>query len=113
MAKVTSKQNLDATTLENRLIVGANKAGEIVAEAASDLAPYDTGLLSKSYTHSIPVVIGKLRVLVRVGSNVHYSIHQEFGTVHQSGKAHLRPGLHKETDNVVDTFKQAVLGNEV
>lgn len=113
MAKVTSKQNLDATTLENRLIVGLNKTGEIVAETASALAPVDTGRLSKSYTHSIPVVTGKLRASVKVGSNVHYAPHQEFGTVHQSGKAHLRPALRDETEAVVDILKQAVLGNPV
>ena len=55
---------------------------------AAEAAPFDTGRLSASYTHTPPD-----KNSVTVGSNVFYAPFQEFGTRKMKGKRHLRPAV--------------------
>lgn len=106
--------------LQGRLSsIGIGKASESnMAAAASHLegeikerAPVDTGHLSASYGHTVQG--GDKGATAFVGTNVEYAAHQEYGTVHQGGQAHVRPALEANRDQLVqimaaDTLKEAL-----
>lgn len=82
--------------------VGA-KAEANVAAAAAHLegeikarAPVDTGHLRGSYGS---VTQG---TVAYVGTNVEYALHQEYGTQHQSGTAHVRPALEGSRGQLIE-----------
>ncbi len=62
-----------------------------VDNAAKRLCPVDTGRLRASITWAL--AHDNKGLLAIIGSNVHYAIHQEFGTRYQSGTPFLRPAL--------------------
>lgn len=62
-----------------------------VESAAKRLAPVDTGRLRSSVTHELGADSDGL--VARVGTNVHYAVHQEFGTSRMSAHPFLRPAL--------------------
>lgn len=67
------------------------RAGIKVQGRAKQLAPVDTGRLRASITEELSRDGGGL--VERVGTDVEYALHQEFGTRHQSGTPFLRPAL--------------------
>lgn len=62
-----------------------------VTRGAKRRAPVDTGRLRSSITdeigHEGDALVG------RIGTDVDYAIHQEFGTVHMAAHPFLRPAL--------------------
>jgi HK97 gp10 family phage protein len=62
-----------------------------VERRAKQLAPVDTGRMRAAITHEV----GKdgQGLFGRVGSNVDYEPHVEFGTQTQAAQPHLRPAL--------------------
>ena len=62
-----------------------------VEALAKRLAPVDTGRLRTSISHDLAHDSQGLYAIV--GTNVHYAIHQEFGTRYQHGQPFLRPAL--------------------
>lgn len=58
---------------------------------AKQLAPVDTGRLRSSITHEVERQ-GE-EVVGRIGSNVEYAAHQEFGTSRMAAHPYLRPAL--------------------
>lgn len=67
------------------------RRGLKVERAAKRHAPVDTGRLRSSIGTGLGIDNDGLHV--RVGTNVEYAIHQEFGTRFQPGKPFLRPAL--------------------
>lgn len=86
--------------------------GEIVRKAALDIeanaksfAPVDTGTLkaSISATHTGPLTS-------IVGTPVEYAIHQEYGTVHQSGQPFMRPAVERVRPRYIEAFAKFLRG---
>lgn len=58
---------------------------------AKRIAPVDTGRLRSSITHEVG---GDAEgIVARVGTNVEYAAHLEYGTVRMSARPFLRPAL--------------------
>lgn len=70
---------------------GMEKAVDKIHQDVQSRAPVDTGQLRDSYRTKVTTE-GDAAVGY-VGTNLDYAIHQEYGTVHQSGTPHLRPAL--------------------
>lgn len=66
-----------------------------VERRAKHLAPVDTGRLRASVTNEL----GRdgRGLVVRVGTNVHYAPHLEYGTVRMRARPFLRPALGSVT----------------
>lgn len=62
-----------------------------VETKAKRLCPVDTGRLRSSITHEVGM-LGKT-VIARVGTNVDYAVHVEFGTRRMRAQPFLRPAL--------------------
>ena len=82
--------------------------GQIVRKAALDIesnaksfSPVDTGNLKNSIAMKTTSPL-----TAQVGTNVEYAIHQEYGTVHQSGKAFLRPAVERVRQPFIDAWAQ-------
>ena len=63
----------------------------VVERAAKRLAPVDTGRLRSSITHEL----GRdgRGLVARIGTNVSYAVHLEYGTRRMRPRAFLRPAL--------------------
>lgn len=68
------------------------KSGIIIANNVKLRSPVDKGRLRSSYGYEVEETPDG--GVVQVGTNVTYSVHQEFGTRYQSGTPHLRPGTN-------------------
>lgn len=86
--------------------------GQIVRKAARDIegnaksfAPVDTGNLKNSI---IATDTGPLTAIV--GTNVEYGIHQEYGTVNQSGQAFMRPAVERVRPDYIEAFAKFLRG---
>ena len=66
----------------------------VVNMDAVPLAPVDTGNLRDSITYKVDGDEGK------VGTNVEYAIHQEYGTKKMSAQPFLRPALDKNREKL-------------
>lgn len=79
------------TAMRSSILEGLEEIGIDCTKIASENAPYDTGRLSASITHSIDS--GELAAYV--GTNVEYAPYQELGTSTYAGwnggKGYLRP----------------------
>jgi HK97 gp10 family phage protein len=62
-----------------------------VTRRAKQLVRVDTGRLRSSINDEIGHEGGDL--VGRIGTDVEYAIHQEFGTAHMAAQPYLRPGL--------------------
>lgn len=78
----------------------------LIEGEAKRLAPVDTGRLRASIHHELEHVTNI--IVGRVLSGVDYAIHQEFGTVFQAGKAHMRPAFEKYKDAFVRAIIDAI-----
>jgi HK97 gp10 family phage protein len=82
--------------------------GAVVRKAALDIeanaksfSPVDTGNLKNSISAS------ELNALMWiVGTVVEYGIHQEYGTVNQSGQAFMRPAVERVRPAYIDAWGQ-------
>ena len=78
------------------------KACIMVEGDAKILVPVDTGRLRSSITHEVEKTVG------RVGTNVEYAKHVEFGTVKMGPKPYLRPALHRNEKKIEKMFKNLI-----
>ena len=62
---------------------------------ATPMAPVDTGNLRDSITYKVDGDEG------RVGTNVEYAIHQEYGTKKMAAQSFLRPALDKNRSKLI------------
>ena len=79
----------------------------LTREAKSE-APVDTGRLRSSIASQIVRGPGS-QIVGKVGTNVEYAIHQEYGTRYQPGKPFLRPALAKHKDRIVLMVDKAIV----
>ncbi len=70
--------------LDKLELVGAHVEGE-----AKTRCPVDTGNLRQSITHKV----NDAEASVRIGTNVEYAAHVEFGTIKMNTQPYLRPAL--------------------
>lgn len=77
---------------------GAEKAAAHLTSEIKSRAPVDTGHLRDSYGYYVES--GRSRVTAHVGTNVEYAVHQEYGTVYQSGTPHVRPALEANREDL-------------
>jgi len=76
-------------------------AGGLVGERyTKEGAPVDTGKLRRSYATRIEKKTSA-EVIARTGTDVDYSVDQEFGTSRFSGTPHLRPGFLNHKPEIV------------
>lgn len=80
---------------------GMSKAASLLQADIQRRAPVDTGRLRDSYEVRIDRSDGG-NVTGHVGSDVPYSLHQEYGTRHQSGTPHVRPALEANRSKLVE-----------
>lgn len=82
---VDIRHTIDRRVVERLFVEGSRvyldmvRRGILVQNRARQLAPVDTGRLRSSIHVDSPAVRGR-RVGVRVGTNVEYALHMEFGT---------------------------------
>lgn len=98
------------------LIDATLAGGERVRSRAVQLAPYLTGTLRRSI-HVEPIISGRTRCLVVIGTDVVYAARQEFGFVgpdslgrvyHQPPHPYLRPAIEQEAAGVVKDIHTVV-----
>jgi HK97 gp10 family phage protein len=96
----------------NALHKAVTKAALIVEAEAKKLAPVDTGRLRASITHDVREnVLGEIHG--RVGTNVDYAIHVEFGSganYAQNRQPFLNPALSKNFGRIQKIMSNAVVG---
>lgn len=80
-------------------------AGIIVEGQAKLLTPVDTGLLRSSINYQVQ---GKT---CKIGTNVHYAPHVEFGTVRMKAQPYLRPALQNNEDKLKQLAKEIWASN--
>lgn len=68
-----------------------NRRLNLIRNEARRLAPVDRGILRGSIEQEIRVTGSS--IVGRVGTNVEYAIHQEFGTRFMAARPFLRPAL--------------------
>ena len=81
-------------SVEKAKKVGLTHACVVVQGDAKSLSPVDTGNLRNSITYKVSADDGK------VGTNVHYAIHQEYGTKKMSAQPFLRPALDRNRETI-------------
>lgn len=82
---------------------GLVDATDILEKKAKSNAPKDTGELANSID-SAP--IGDLKR--RVGTDVEYAPHVEFGTFKQAARPFLRPAVKQSRDKMLRQFKNKI-----
>jgi len=99
------KRNIDQFEKEadRNMITALKAAGLIIQNDAKKRAPYLTGNLKRSI-HTEEVSKNE----VRVGTNVEYAIHQEYGTKKMAARPYLRPALDENRDKILAKFKQVI-----
>ncbi len=86
---------------------GVENAAAHLTREIQARAPVDTGHLRDSYDYRVEG--SGNRVVAHVGTNVDYAIHQEFGTVYQSGTPHVRPAIEANRGELVRMMGEDVL----
>lgn len=92
----------DDGQLRAALLAGAKP----IENAAVAKAPVDTGTLRRSIHSETGGIDGG--VVVRVGTNVEYAIHQEFGTSRMRAQPYLRPAFDANKGNALREIKRAL-----
>lgn len=62
--------------------------------------------------NDLTIEVGSDAVYV-VGTNVTYSVHQEFGTVYQDGTPHLRPAIRSTQSRIGQLAQKADSGDDL
>ena len=71
------------------LLRGLEKCGLTAERFAKKLAPYDTGNLRNSITHTVD----DGEPAAYIGTNVEYAPYQELGTIHMKAQPFLKPAV--------------------
>jgi len=80
---------ISESKLENGIMRGLILSGNLVAQAATQKAPRDTGRLKRSITRGNPFKISSTIYGIEVGTNVEYARAQEFGSgIHSEDSAY-------------------------
>lgn len=90
MAQLVSRLPLIANKIDDRVEHAIDVTATFILMMIKVFAPVDTGALRSSYRRED---LTPLHILI--GSAIHYSIHQEYGTRYQPGTPHLTPGFDK------------------
>lgn len=88
MARLASRLRVISDGCDAAVALALHDTANFILTLIRAYAPVDTGWLRDSYKKESESLLHIL-----VGSMVSYSIHQEYGTVRQSGKPHLRPAF--------------------
>jgi HK97 gp10 family phage protein len=88
MARLVSNLSKIAAQARHLAAEALKETGEDIADLTKQLAPVKTGRLRDSYR--VEVVDEST---VRVGSDVDYSVYQEYGTVNMAAQPHLTPAF--------------------
>ncbi len=98
----------NVSSLESKLtdqMEKAAEAGALIGERyTKEGAPVDTGNLRRSYATRTEKKSSD-EVMMRTGTDVEYAPDQEFGTSHQSGTPHLRPGFMNHKSEILNAVK--------
>jgi len=86
-----------------------DQALEPVLNDAKRLAPIETGTLRRSIRKATKTTGNKVEG--RVGTNLIYAPFQEFGTIHQSGTAYLRPSWDLNKSRVMSRLIDGIKAN--
>lgn len=78
-----------------------------VEKEAKHLVAVDTGRLKQSVTHEVALT-AKRTWSGRVGTNVHYGPHVEFGTRRMRAQPWLRPAFENKRKLILSIIEQAV-----
>ena len=75
--------------IKSALLRGLEKCGLTAERFAKKLAPYDTGNLRNSITHTVD----DGEPAAYIGTNVEYAPYQELGTIHMAAHPFLKPAV--------------------
>ena len=102
-----SKMVLFKKRLGNELEQAMQESVLWVERDAKRFAPVLTGTLRASIASMVEgTVTDEIRGYI--GSNVSYSIHQEFGTSKMGAQPYLRPSIEKNRERILQRFRTAV-----
>ena len=102
--KITSHADEAIKAKDEAVARALEKMGLVAERYAKEYAPVDTGRLRNSITHATEPDA------VYIGTNVEYSIYQEFGTVNQPGTPFLRPAVENHIDEYKDIVESELKG---
>ena len=83
------------------LVRASDKGAQVIVDAAKSRAPRRTGKLIESIGHEV-IEASSTEVKEKIGSNVFYARHVEFGTRHNSAEPFLRPALDERGNAAID-----------
>ena len=75
--------------IKSALLRGLESCGASAERFAKKLAPYDTGNLRNSITHTVD----EDEPAAYIGTNVEYAPYQELGTIHIKAQPFLKPAV--------------------
>lgn len=107
MVKRMGKLNGLEARLENANKKALALSAQLVEQRTRQKAPVDTGRLKRSYTFVIRM-LGKLRAVAYVGTNVEYSIFVERGTKFMKAQPHLSPALKESISDIKRIFAKSI-----
>lgn len=87
------------------------KSAILVEGNAKEKCPVLTGRLRSSITHDVKTQGKKHQA--RIGTNVEYAPHVEFGTKKQAAKPYLLPGLKESRTDIIRLLTKAIKGIRV
>lgn len=76
------------------------------ADSVKD-APHLTGTMRRNI-HGKPAKVVGAKVIGEIGSKVHYTIHQEFGTKYIKAKYFMKNALKKNITKIVGMFRRTI-----
>ena len=83
------------------LLRGLEKCGLTAERYAKKLAPYDTGNLRNSITHTVD----EDEPAAYIGTNVEYAPYQELGTIHIKAQPFLKPAVANHANEYRKIFE--------
>ena len=75
--------------IKSALLIGLEKCGLTAERFAKKLAPYDTGNLRNSITHTVD----EDEPAAYIGTDVEYAPYQELGTINMDANPFLKPAV--------------------
>lgn len=103
MAKFKDNSKAVLAKFRRAIDSAARETAKDIAKDASELAPYDKGDLSESYT-SQKVASGHYET----GSPLDYAVYQELGTEKNPAQPHLMPAYELNRQAFVNKFKNGL-----
>lgn len=97
---------LAAKADDGQLLAALLAGAKAIENEAVRLAPVDKGLLRSSIHSEAGRAGGGL--IVRIGTNVEYSIYQEFGTSRMRAQPFLRPAFDANRRAALETIRRAL-----